>query len=661
MYAEVALPLPLRRTFHYAVPESLRPALRPGSRVRVPFGQRRLSGVCVALAEAPPPGVLPEALRPIERLLDENAPALPEPLLELARFVAHYYRSSWGEALAAALPGSMKTRRRRAAGAPAGPAAAAGEEAPAEGRTEAKEARASEGALAPEDAAAFTLTPGQARAVETISALLERERFAVVLLHGITGSGKTEVYLRAIEGALSRGKSALVLVPEIALTPQTIERFRRRVPHCGVLHSMQSPAERARAWERAASGRTPVVVGPRSAVFAPLSRLGLVVVDEEHETSFKQEAQDPRYHARDLAIVRARNEGAIAILGSATPSLESYENARRGRYLLLTLDARATGAPLPEVEVVDLREEVRARRDFPFISRRLETALAEALGRGEQAILFLNRRGFSTFLRCRQCGHVLTCGECAVALAYHKERERACCHYCEKRLDPPRECPACRSPAVQYFGFGTERIAEEVARRFPAARVRRVDSDAIASEEDLRSAFDAFRRGEAQVLVGTQMVGKGLDFPNVTLAGVISADTALNFPDFRASERTFQLLAQVAGRAGRGARAGRTIIQTFAPEHPAVRAAATHDAAGFFEQELAHRRKLGYPPFGRLALAIASALGWWLARRDAGLSHDAAPPGREEVRGPEPIAPPPLGSRAKSSGTRFRPWWGAAT
>jgi primosomal protein N' (replication factor Y) len=625
MLAEVALPLPLRRTFHYLVPEEARAKIRPGVRVRVPFGRRRLSGVCVGIAEST--GVPLEALKPIERVLDEAAPALPAAVLDLARFVADYYRSGLGEALAAALPGSVKRRRRK------------------DGKA------ATEGAALPPVFSGpprehdRVLTAGQARALDAVSELLSAPRFGVVLVHGVTGSGKTEVYLRAIEAALARGKTALVLVPEIALTPQTIERFKSRIPSAGVLHSLQRPAERARQWERALSGESPLVVGPRSAVFAPLPRLGLVVVDEEHESSFKQDSQDPRYHARDVAIVRAKQEGAAVILGSATPSLESFENARSGRYRGVYLDERATGASLPHVEIVDLREEARERDHFPFLSRRLEAALRETLARKEQAILFLNRRGFSTFLRCRRCGHVFTCGECSVALTYHKGIDRALCHYCERRLDPPRDCPKCLAPAIDYFGVGTERIEEEVRRRFPGVAIERLDSDAIERAEDIEAALDRFRKGEVEILIGTQMVAKGLDFPRVTLVGVISADTALNFPDFRAAERTFQMLSQVAGRAGRGALEGRTVIQTFSPAHPSIRAAAAHDSLGFLETELAHRKKLRYPPFGRLALVTVSSpeeSRLWPAAQEiaarirAALSEAGVGPERARVLGPSP-------------------------
>ncbi len=625
--AEIALPIPVRRSFTYAVPAALAPLVRPGVRVRVPFGKgpgRRVGGVCVAtrLAEegdgnggGPAP-----SLKAIERVLDSDEPSVPPPVLALARFVAEHYRCSLGEALAAALPPAIKRRLRGTGPLPPLP--------PGEGRGEGVSGAASVPVPVPVPGSTspgtLTLTRGQQAALSRIEEALVASRFRVFLLHGVTGSGKTEVYLRAIERARALGRTALVLVPEIALTPQTVARFRARLGQAvGVLHSHQSDGERAREWRWARRGEVAVVIGPRSAVFAPLPGLGVVVVDEEHETSFKQDGATPRYQARDLAVLRAKLEGAVCILGSATPSLETFVYAREGRYELLTLDERAVPeARLPRVEIVDLSAEARDVKGFPLLSRRLERHLGEALGRGEQAILFLNRRGFSTFISCRRCGQVATCGRCAVALTYHKALGAALCHYCDLRAEPPRECAACLSPSLHYFGFGTERIEEEVSRRFPLAVVRRLDSDVVAeagagAEAELGRVLDEFASGKAQVLIGTQLVAKGLDFPNVTVVGVISADTALNMPDFRAAERTFQLLSQVAGRAGRGARGGVTHNQTCTPGHDAVRFAAEHASAAFLEAELEHRRLLRYPPFAKLAKVLVSAKDAAAARRFA--------------------------------------------
>ncbi|RME73838.1 MAG: primosomal protein N' [Planctomycetota bacterium] len=577
----VALPVPLPRTFDYAVPPEFEPRVAPGHRVEAPFGSRRLHGIVLRrfpIAESELP---PERLRPLLAAPDDE-PLLPPPVLTLCRFCARYYHNPIGEVLAAAVPAAIRRRKRRKAPPALGvPLATVASPAP------------------------VTLTTGQREALAAIEADLAASRFQVSLLQGVTGSGKTEVYLRAIATTLAAGRSALLLVPEIALTPQTLARIRARFPDAAVLHSQQSQRERGDNWERVRRGAARVVVGPRSAVFAPLERLGLVIVDEEHEPSYKQDSA-PRYHARDLAIVRAREARCPVVLGSATPSLESWHNARTGRYRRLLLTERPGAAVLPAVEVVDLHEETRAVKGFPFISRRLERALRACLQRGEQAILFLNRRGFSTFLQCRACHEVLTCPRCDLALTYHQSRARAVCHGCERADPPPTRCSACGIGAVHYFGFGTERIEQELALRFPGVRCCRLDSDALADGTDLAETLERFRSGEAQLLVGTQMIARGLDFPNVTVVGVISADTALNLPDFRAAERTFQLLSQVTGRAGRAGLPGLSIIQTFSPGHPAIARAVAHDTDGFIEQELRHRERLGYPPFGRLARIVTS-------------------------------------------------------
>jgi primosomal protein N' (replication factor Y) len=445
-----------------------------------------------------------------------------------------------------------------------------------------------------------TLTAEQEQALAPIIDDVDARRFSTTLLLGITGSGKTEVYLRAIARALERGRGAIVLVPEIALTPQTERRFRARFgDDVAVLHSRQGGA-RSGEWERVRAGKARVVVGPRSAVFAPVRDLGLVVVDEEHETSYKQE-NAPRYHARDTAIVRAKLASAPVVLGSATPSLESWENARRGRYRLARLRQRPTGALLPTCEIVDLAEEWRDVKGAPLLSRRLVTLLEEALGRGERAILYVNRRGFTTFLHCPRCGTVAKCPRCDIALAFHKKENATLCHFCHHRAPPPEgPCPTCGGPPLRQRGAGTERVEDAFRARFPGVSCARLDSDALREGERLEDVLAKFRSGAARVLVGTQMVAKGLDVHDVTVVGVISADTGLSLPDFRAAERTFQLVAQVAGRAGRGSRPGRTVIQTFSPDHPAIALAAKHDFESFAESELAARRALGYPPFGRL-------------------------------------------------------------
>ncbi len=425
-----------------------------------------------------------------------------------------------------------------------------------------------------------------------------------LLLQGVTGSGKTEVYLRAIEEVLAMGRGAIVLVPEISLTPQAIERYGGRFGNIiAVLHSHLTGAERYDQWQAIRGGKARVVIGARSAVFAPVENLGLIVVDEEHEVTYKQETS-PRYHAREVALMRAREEGAVVILGSATPSLETYFNALMGRYQRAILSQRIGQRPLPRVEIVDMKEGFHEGRHTRLISRRLELYMKECLSRGEQALLFLNRRGFSPFVSCPRCGYVLRCKRCDIPLTYHKRQHSTICHYCSYEVKPQENCPECAGARLNYFGLGTERIEEEMGRYFPGYKVLRMDSDSMKGRNAHAKALKSFERGEVQILVGTQMIAKGLDLPNVTLVGVISADTILNLPDFRAVERTFQLLAQVAGRAGRGPKGGRVVVQTFNPRQYAILAAAAHDYEGFADRELEYRRELGYPPFGYMARIV---------------------------------------------------------
>ncbi|MCX7723462.1 MAG: primosomal protein N' [Verrucomicrobiae bacterium] len=431
----------------------------------------------------------------------------------------------------------------------------------------------------------------------------------VFLLHGVTGSGKTEVYLQAIAHALELGKGAIVLVPEISLTPQTVERFKARFCHgpnrtlVAVLHSHLSAGERHDEWHKIRQGRARIVIGARSAIFAPVHPLGLIIVDEEHEQTYKQE-EAPRYHARDVAIVRGQLEGAVVVLGSATPSLESYYNARRGKYTLLELPERVDGRKMPFVRVIDMREAARKAKGVPIFSGQLREAITRRLERGEQVILFLNRRGYSTALECPLCGYVAKCVNCSIALTYHRREQILLCHICGHTGPVPLVCPneKCRSPRIRYAGLGTERVEETLAKMFPFARIGRMDSDVMKRKEDYRRLLADFRAGKLDVLVGTQMIAKGLHFPNVTLVGIIYADLALHQPDFRAAERTFQLLTQVAGRAGRGDVEGEVLVQAFTPYHPAIQYARRHDFNGFYEQEIEFRRQLRYPPFTRVAL-----------------------------------------------------------
>ncbi len=495
------------------------------------------------------------------------------------------------------------------------------------------------------------LTDDQARAWAAIEAAFDTpgERRAF-LLHGVTGSGKTELYLRGVAAALARGQQALILVPEIALTPQTVRRFAARFPgRVTVWHSKLTPGQRYDTWQRVRAGEIDVVIGSRSALFAPLSRLGLIVVDEEHEPSYKQDAT-PRYHAREGALRLGRETGAVVLLGSATPDVETYARAEQGELTLLTLPRRVVGhramadrqatmdhgrwtvgegvekagvmhagptyGDLPPVQVVDLRAELRAGNTSVF-SRALQAALAETLARREQAILFLNRRGAATFVMCRDCGHVLACPRCSTPLTYHTATGALVCHHCGQRQTQPRACPKCGSERVKHFGAGTQRVEEALLALFPQARVLRWDSDTTGGRTAHAEFLDAFLQGDADVLVGTQMIAKGLDLPLVTLVGVVSADTGLHLPDFRAAERTFQLLTQVAGRAARGPLGGRVIFQTYTPEHYAIQAAARHDYLSFYATEMEFRRAAAYPPYTRLARLLYLDPTWERARAES--------------------------------------------
>jgi len=435
------------------------------------------------------------------------------------------------------------------------------------------------------------------------------KRTSTFLLHGVTGSGKTEVYLQAIAHALEQGKGAIVLVPEISLTPQTVERFKARFCSgrlqtlVAVLHSHLSAGERHDEWHKIRQGRARIVVGARSAVFAPVDPLGLIIVDEEHENSYKQE-EAPRYHARDLAVVRGQRENAVVVLGSATPCLETYHNCVRGKYTLLELPERADNKRMPLVRVVDMRQAARKEKGIPIFSPQLKEAITQRLERGEQTILFLNRRGYSSSLQCPLCGYVAECPNCSVSLTYHRRAAKLLCHICGCDEQVPARCPnqRCGNPAIRYAGLGTERVEHALDRLFPHARVVRMDSDALKRKEDYRRILGDFRVGKIDILVGTQMIAKGLHFPNVTLVGIVYADMALHQADFRAGERTFQLLTQVAGRAGRGDVEGEVFVQAFTPFHPAIQCARRHDYAGFYEQEVDFRKQLAYPPFTRIAL-----------------------------------------------------------
>lgn len=443
-----------------------------------------------------------------------------------------------------------------------------------------------------------------------ISEVLDSRSYGAFLLHGITGSGKTEVYMQTIERCISLGRQAIVLVPEISLTPQMVERFKGRFGNkVAVMHSRLSTGERYDEWRKIREGRVQVAIGARSAIFAPFSDLGLIVMDEEHETSYKQE-ETPKYHARDVAIRRAKQHHAAVILGSATPSLESYHAARsldNDQYapMLLEMNARASGSRLPSIQIVDMREELREGNRSMF-SRQLHAGIEARLERGEQSVLFLNRRGFSTFVMCRTCGYVAGCPDCDISLTYHQKSNNLRCHYCGYAVPAPSVCPECGSEHIRYFGTGTQRVETELSKLFPGIRVIRMDVDTTTEKGSHEKLLQAFREKKGDVLLGTQMVAKGLDFPDVTLVGVIAADTSLNFPDFRSAEKTFQLLTQVAGRAGRHQLPGEVVIQTYIPDHYSIVHASSHDYNSFVREELLHRKALHYPPYSRLILVTLS-------------------------------------------------------
>jgi len=717
-YCDVALPVPLRRTFTYSIPESLQELLAPGYRVVVPFGKRALVGVVMDVGG---PAPVAGKARDVTQVMDA-VPALRAPLLELGRWLAGYYVAPVGEVMRAMLPPAVEVRQQREvhlteagrtalldlraaaslrpaqlaeravleflekAGKPVSEArfrkqpeqqAAAlrlvqrgaldahetarprsqrsqtivawretyvsPPASPAEERLRdvlmnqrgpvplavlLKLAEASrsvverlerEGKLQsweeplvvqeePWDSD-FTppqnvLNPSQQAALGKIGNWLDARAFTTALLYGVTGSGKTEVYLGATERVLREGRSALILVPEIALTLWTARLCRARFGDVvAVLHSSLPDTERAREWWRVQRGEARIVVGTRSSVFAPLRDLALIIVDEEQEASYKQE-ETPRYHGRDAAIVRARLENAVALLASATPSLESFHHAESGKYQMLQMDARVENRPLAQVRIVDLREDFRRTQRAEPLGRSLREALGQRLEARTQSLVLINRRGYSWFVLCRSCGAGVQCENCSISLTYHKRRDRLTCHYCGFSRTVPKVCPKCESKHLYFVGEGSEQIEEYLSKLYPAARIGRLDRDTVRTKREYQQVLGAFASGALDILVGTQMVAKGHDFQRVTLVGVVSADLILGMPDFRAAERTFQLLTQVAGRAGRGALTGEVLVQTHYPEHYAIQHAARQDYISFSEKELHFRRLMGYPPFAALANLI---------------------------------------------------------
>jgi len=648
MYAQVIVDLSaeaLDRVFSYIVPEDLE--VVPGQLVSVPFGPRTLEGFVVALSDTC--DVPPEKLKPLIRPVRREPVVMPD-LMELAEWMHVRYLCNLVDALRLMLPPEMRggrvheKTRRRARLALSGEALEAfiGKNRRASKQLEVVEtlrngdvetakldgaalrALVKKGAVEIHDEEARRTPmaladdrrtvdpepmPEQAAAVARLTAALETGggRF---LLHGVTGSGKTEVYIRLIRRALELGRTAVVLVPEIALTPQMVAWLHGRFGgDAAVLHSALSAGERFDEWRRIRSGEARVVIGARSAIFAPLENIGVIVVDEEHETTYQSDRR-PRYDAREVAWKRAAQHGAVLVLGSATPSISTYMRAMPGvrpenRLELIELRQRVKGRPLPEVAIVDMRGEFE-RGNRSIFSAKLAGELRNCLDEGHQAMLFINRRGHSTFVSCRACGYVVRCDQCDVTMTFHQAENALRCHYCGKTLPPPKTCPQCGSGYIKYFGAGTQKVQEEVRRLFPDARVLRMDVDTTREKDAHARILNRFRSGEANVLVGTQMIAKGLDFPNVALVGVVAADLSLNLPDYRSVERTFQLITQVAGRAGRADVPGRVVVQTYDPDHYGIRLAAAQDYRAFYTRESAYRRQAMYPPFTVIARIVYS-------------------------------------------------------
>ncbi len=576
LYADIALSVPSAGAFQYSIPEGLLQKIRPGVRVFVKMRDRKMAGTVIALSDVR----IVETVRDIDSVVDEK-PVLDRNMLELTRWMAEYYFCSQGQAVEAALPAPFRKGRHF---------------------MKSRSAKTHEHSEI-ESPLDFPFTDAQKAAHDAVRARLDSGKPGVFLLHGVTGSGKTEVYIQLIRGLLKEGRSSIVLVPEISLTPQTVNRFYSRFGDCvAVIHSRLSQGRRVEEWHRIQNGEAKVVVGARSALFSPAQKLGLIVIDEEHEGSYKQD-ETPRYHARDVAKKRAELEGAVLILGSATPSLEAYHASQAGEIKYLSLPHRIEDRPLPIVEIVDMRRQREGKKERIF-STVLEQAVRDAVFKKEQVMLLLNRRGFSTFLHCSSCGYVMTCPNCRISLAYHFDTAMLLCHVCHHQTAPQRLCPGCQKNYLHYFGIGTQKVEQEARRLFPEARLGRMDTDSMTRKGAHEAILKAFKKREIDILIGTQMIAKGHDFPNVSLIGVISADTALHIPDFRSSERTFDLLTQVAGRAGRGDVPGKVLIQTFVPHHAAIQSAKDHDFLEFYANEIVLRRELFLPPFTHLVRVI---------------------------------------------------------
>jgi primosomal protein N' (replication factor Y) len=628
----------LDKLFHYAIPEELEDQAQVGVRVQVPFGPRSLQGYILTIDEKI--DIPREKVKPIRKLLDP-APALNPSIIPLILWMKEEYHCMLIEAIRCFIPPglrlNMKGKMQKVAilqetdslddwihqVEKRSPNMAAilrilGQE----GRVPVNELLDMTGATSSsihslekrgyivlEEVETYR-NPWAAQDNQTVAPELNNEQIyasgiiqqcieagkGTVLLRGVTGSGKTEVYMKAAEEVLQQGRQVIVLVPEISLTPQTVSRFKGRFgENVAILHSRLSPGERFDEWRRIRQNEISIVVGARSAVFAPLEDLGLIILDEAHEDSYKSDVR-PRYHAREVAVKRCQLSQAVLVLGSATPALEDYYKAKLGEYRLVEIESRAEDQPLPPVEIVDMRRELEMGNRSMF-SNDLYQALEATLRKGEQSILLINRRGYAQFVSCRSCGHVIKCTNCDVSLTYHAKGQMLKCHYCGYQKGYPRVCPECGSKYIKNFGLGTQKVEEELRELFPSARLLRMDFDTTSRKGDHHRILDAFEKRKYDILLGTQMVAKGLDFPNVTLVGVLAADASLNIPDYRSSEKTFQLITQVAGRAGRGIKPGRVVVQSYQPEHYSIQHASRHDYTGFFDKELDIRRQFAYPPF----------------------------------------------------------------
>ncbi|MEZ5942563.1 MAG: primosomal protein N' [Planctomycetaceae bacterium] len=646
--AEVVFNLPLETSYHYLVPPELRELIQPGQRVRVPFGRgdKLTTAYCVGVGYSAPTS---RKLKQLQEILDRE-PLLTPKMLRLTEWIANRYLCGWGQVLESVIPAGVKKQAGTREVTCYEPAPSVCEgiadlKLPRKQRDVLQLLCDANGALRVDEISDavgcgtspinslrdkklilpirrrtstmshdfgdtklqddLTLNPEQQAVLTKIEGLLQKGEHGTLLLCGVTGSGKTEVYIQAIREVVSYGRQAIVLVPEISLTPQTIRRFRSRFPSVAVLHSHLSDAERHWHWQQIALGEVQVVVGARSAVFAPTPHLGLIVIDEEHETTFKQQTT-PRYHAREVARERAREENIPLLLGSATPSLESLQRARDRNDIWLPLHNRVESRPLPPVHIVDVQHDPYISKGHS-IGRALANQIKAATDDGGQVILFLNLRGYSTVLWCPKCQGI-RCPDCDITLTWHRDRGLLLCHSCEYSQPPPEVCPTCSRPGMRYLGTGTQRLEAEVKQKFPKLRILRMDSDSMRKPGSHDEALESFRAGEVDLLLGTQMIAKGLDFPNVTLVGVVDADTLLHQPDLRASERTFQLIAQVAGRTGRGDLGGRVLVQTMSPDEPVIQFASRHDYLGFAKHELENREAAMAPPFQSLARIVVRGL-----------------------------------------------------